>query len=321
MSGEDARVAYELLYGCLCYSLDWGAPGDANSRALSLLVGEAAEGRLLDRVLELWDGRSREEGGGPSRLHHGALSPGTRRDRAEISHFGIDPNEDSALRHILYYHALAGGRSAELTGRVGAELRRLTGERGGAAGELCEIRANSDGTIGGWGHMSGGAVDVFPVSASEWEVPGEGSLYRARTQALEGGTLASFDEDVFGVLVEDALRALFDPGLQEDWDRRYRETDPSRYKYDHYDNNLFVPETCLEIARGLRGAAVEVSSLPPQSVLRLARDFSIAPKPTEGGNMGVSARIARPGCLLIADVLEAIASSAGEGGRVCFMGP
>lgn len=321
MGGEDARMAYELLYGCLCYALDWGAPGDANSRVLSLLVGEAAEGRLLDRVLELWDGRSREEGGGPSRLSHGALSPGARRDRAVISHFGIDPNEDSALRHILYYHALAGERSAELAGRVGAGLRRLAGGHEGAAGELCEIRANSDGTIGGWGHMSGGAVDVFPVSASEREVPGEDSLYRARTQALEEGTLASFDEDVFSVLVEDALCARFDPSLQAGQGRESRDAEPSGCGYDHNGDNLFAAESCLEIARELRGAAAAISSLPPRFVLRLARDLSVTLSPTEGGHAGVSARVARPGCLLIADALEAIASSAGEGGRVCFMGP
>lgn len=127
LTAEQARVAWELVYGCLAYILEWGAPGDMSSDVLLMLLGEAADGKLMRRVLELWDGRSRSCRGAASRLRCGTLAPGRRSRRGCLEYCGIDPGTDSALKHILFYRALAGRGATKTARRVADAVSLLVG--------------------------------------------------------------------------------------------------------------------------------------------------------------------------------------------------
>lgn len=126
---RDARVAFELVYGALVYALHWGGPGDVKADVLCMLVDEAAKGVLFNRVFELWDGRSRGHAGEASHLRHGLCVPAMETTHGKLTYRGIEPGDDSALRHILFFRALAGKRCRKIAGEVS---RRISTLRGGA---------------------------------------------------------------------------------------------------------------------------------------------------------------------------------------------
>lgn len=121
----EARLAWELLYGCLMYARVWGAPQDAGASSLKMLLDEAARGELLDRVLEVWDGRSRRRRGEISQLHCSGLLPGIKRRRGSLEYYGLDAGDDPGLRHILYFYAIAGRRARSIARRASAAVAPL----------------------------------------------------------------------------------------------------------------------------------------------------------------------------------------------------
>ena len=129
LPASEARIAWELIYGCISYALEWGAPGDVNTRVLTMLLREAAEGKLLDRVLEVWDGESRSRRGEPSNLRRGVLNPGERRRHGHLEYSGTDAGNDPALKHILFFYALSGKRATRLSRKIVAGVESLCGAK------------------------------------------------------------------------------------------------------------------------------------------------------------------------------------------------
>lgn len=131
LTASEARIAWELVYGCISYALRWGAPGDVNTKVLAMLLQEASKGKLLDRVLEVWDGESRTRRGEPSGLGCGVLRPGERHRRGHLEYFGTDARNDSALKHILFFYALSGRRAAKLSKKIAERVEALCGAKAG----------------------------------------------------------------------------------------------------------------------------------------------------------------------------------------------
>ena len=109
-----ARLANELVYGCLALIILHGSERDASARTLRALLEEGASGRLRDRALRLYDGADGEEGAGRD-----AFS-GAEPRKGDVVHHGVDPSRDSALRHLAVFWGLA-GNDAEAIAREAAE--------------------------------------------------------------------------------------------------------------------------------------------------------------------------------------------------------
>lgn len=115
-----ARLANELVYGCLKLIEDYGDASEASAATLAGLLREVSTGKLLERARGIFDGRL------ASRKRR-ALGVATMRT-GNVAHYGVGPGWDSALRHIACFLAIAGGDAAgiaeEAADAVGALAAR-----------------------------------------------------------------------------------------------------------------------------------------------------------------------------------------------------
>lgn len=172
-----------------------------------------------------------------------------------------------------------------------------------------------------WGFDSGDCFAVFPLLP---KLPGEGDADRWSRSFIplrDADEMLCIESDVVEVLLRRVLETRFDPSLDHGRDEVFPGCPPH---FDWYFDNVYTVETCRGICSLLRSAAESLAGFPNDVPVCVtgAGDVATCRPSDDGWARPLAAADARRDCLLIAEYLERVASSAErQGATVTFSGP
>lgn len=125
MDPRRARLANLLLRGCLSYLRHWCAPERMGLASLLAVVRGASTDEGRERIVAfLFDGHGGEEGHEPG-ARWGRADLGASRRTGAVTHFGISPEDDSALGMLGCFWGIAGDDAAPIAAEVANALERI----------------------------------------------------------------------------------------------------------------------------------------------------------------------------------------------------
>lgn len=173
-----------------------------------------------------------------------------------------------------------------------------------------------------WGFDSGDCFTVFPLLPQLPEESNEERWHRSFVTLRDTGNMLCIASDVIEALLCEVLVARFDTALATNTTM----PDSCRLSgFDWYFDNVYSIAACKDMCSLMQKAARDLVSLPDAKSVRITSTGEIVCQPPPDGELScrpLSASEARRDCLLIAEYLERVTTSAEkQGALVVFSGP